>query len=900
MPFDTQLGPRICRRIIALAALLVPRWRRAEWREEWDAEVWYEAEGRARGGRLDLTGTAQLAVRCLGTFSHALHLRVADWSPEMIGQDLRYALRTLRKSPSFTVVAVLSIALGIGANTAIFTLLDAVMLRTLPVVEPERLVFIHSDRGGSTNADYSYPKYAAFRDRSEVFDGLAAQTPISLALASEGPAQQVEGEAVTGNYFSVLGVAAASGRFFDAAEDRGGVGVPVVVLSHRLWLSAFGGDVRALGRTVRLGGQPFTVIGLAPDRFHGLRRGVHADFWIPLSQYRAVTGDDYIAEPRVSWLVLIGRLRRPLTREGAEAALAPFTDGFRADRTFGESERVFLTDARKGALGDVSDMATPLKILMGAVAILLLIACANVANLLLARARVRSREIAVRLSIGATRSRITRQLLTESLLLSVMGAALGLLIAVWGVDLLSQFRPPTGASIAVDAGVDARVLAFTAVIAIATGLLFGLAPALQLRSYDLASRLKDGSAPRVAGRFSMRSVIVTAQLSLSLVLLFGAGLLGRSLRHLANLDVGFAARDALVADIDLTSRQYTAQEGAQFYRELLARLRTVPGVVSATAATTVWPHPYGSRLEDDLELEGYAPASPDELVAFDINRVGPDYFEATETPILLGRAFDARDFEGGAARVAIINQAMARRYWPGQNPVGKQIRPRSLGPGQPQGQRPSPIEIVGVTGDGKYRSLREAPTFVFFSPLPGSSAFAKIIVRTRGEPSVVAADVRRVVAQLDAGVPVYNVRTMRDHVALALSQDRMAALLTSLFGVSALILAAVGLYGVVSYFVAQRTREIAVRIALGARRSDVVGLVVRRVLRLVMVGLVAGVASAFAVARALESVLFGLSPTDPLTFAGATTVLAAVALVASYLPARRAAALDPNAALRGE
>jgi predicted permease len=812
---------------------------------------------------------------------------------EGIIQDLRYAVRMLRRSPVFAAVAVISIAIGIGANTAIFTLLDAVLLRALPVAEPERLAFIQSDRGESINADFSYPNYVTVRDGSEVFDGLAAVSPISLAVAENAAAQQVEGEAVSGNYFSVLGVPAARGRFFTATEDREGAGEPVVVLSHRLWMREFGGDVGALGRTVRLAGHPFTMIGVAPDRFHGLRRGIHADFWIPLSQYRTVTGDDFFARPQVSWLVLVGRLRPGLTRESADAALAPFTDTFRAEGRFGESERVILADASKGQTGDVSDIATPLKILMGAVAILLLIACANVANLLLARSSGRSREIAVRLSVGATRGRLARQLLTESMLLALIGASAGVFVAVWGVDALSRFRPPTGASIAVDARVDARVLAFTASVAIVTGLLFGLAPALQLRRWDLANTLRGGPA-RSPGRFGTRGLIVAAQVALSLVLLFGAGLLGRSLRNLASVELGFATRDALVADIDLTSRQYTPQAGGQFYRELLRRLRATPGVEYATAATTVWPHPYGSSVGDILQLEGYTPASPNELVEYDLNRVGPDYFETTETPIVLGRSFEPRDFESGAARVVVINETMARRYWPEQSPVGRLIR-EPVNPGSPPNP---PIEIIGVAADGKYRSLREEPTFVVYTPLVNLRAFAKLIVRTRGEPVAFASDLRRVIAELDPGVPVYDVRTMREHVGLALSQDRMAALLTSSFGALALLLATIGLYGVVSYFVAQRTREIGVRMALGARRSDVLGMVVRRALGLVSLGLLVGLAGAFAVARALESVLFGLSATDPLTFVVATLVLTAVAILASYLPAQRAARVDPVRALR--
>ncbi|MGH2779910.1 MAG: ABC transporter permease [Thermoleophilaceae bacterium] len=805
-------------------------------------------------------------------------------------QDLRYAVRSLRKTPGFTVVAILTLALGIGANAAIFTVLDRALLRPLPVEEPDRLVVLSTLReGGDRNMNFSYPAYHDYREGSEVFSGLIAFAPRPFTLATDGAAERVEGVMVSGNYFDVLGVEPRHGRAFLTDEGR----APVAVLSHGLWQRRFGADAGVVGRTVTLNDQPFTVVGVAPEGFRGLRRGAAPDLWLPVGmQPLLAQGGDFLSMRNVNWLYLMGRLEPGVTLEQARTSLSLLFQRLDEENPSGELG-IGLASGAQGLTGDLLDYERPLFLLMAMVGIVLLIACTNVANLLLARAARRRKEIAMRLSLGASSARLVRQLLTESLVLAALGGAAGLLLALWAADLLLGFAPATGASLAFEVAPDTRVLGFTVAIVLLTALVFGLVPALQASRLDMIPALENDAASAGEGgrRLGLRGTLVVGQVALSLVLLIGAGLFVRSLRNLQEVDLGFEARNVLLSSLELNGEEYDEARGTAFYEEILQRVEALPGVRSASLATTVTPSPFGSNF-GGATLEGYQPA-PDEEISFDVNRVGPEYFETLEMPILLGRGFEARDREG-APRVAVINEIMAERYWPGGEPIGKRITFGS------DPDDPSAI-IIGVAEAGKYRSVREKEEMIAYMPiLQDYRPWATLLVRTAGDPLAPAAAIRREVRALDPGLSLYDIKTMDEHIAQALSQDRMLSVLTTLFGVLALVLAAVGIYGVMAYITAQRTREVGIRMALGARRGDVLRLLLGHGALLVGLGLAAGVVAALLFGRAVGSLLYGVSASDPATLASVAAILLSVALLASYLPARLATRVDPMVALRHE
>ncbi len=814
-------------------------------------------------------------------------------------QDLRYALRQLRRSPGFAAVAILTLALGIGANTAIFSVLDAALLRPLPVEEPYELVHLRTQRPeGAVNASLSYPLFDAIRDRTRSLSGTLAMAEWTVSLGTEAEALRARGEFVSGGYFDLLGIEPALGRLFRAPETE--AGAPVAVLGHRTWRARFGGDPRVVGATVELNGHPFTVIGVGPRGFPGLVRGQVADFWAPLRAYPLVVTtrfDDAEAafgEPGIFWLNVIGRLAPGASLERARAEMAALDRGLREAGLRSEVEAGRVDPIGTGLGWSVASLETPLALLMVVVGVVLLIACANVAGLFLARAASRRREMAVRRSLGAGPGRLARQLLTESVVVAAAGGTAGLLFAGWLAPVLASYRPPGGDALALSVSLDARVLGFTAAVSLVTALLFGIAPALAASREALVPALKQDAraGPDAERRYGLRHALVAAQVCLSLVLLVGAGLLLQSVRNLRAVDLAFDPANVLLLEADLGARDREPAERRAFQRAALERVRSLPGVESAAWASVVHPNPGGSRVEG-VELED-APGVPDAGAAFDVSVVSTGYFETLRMPLLRGRGFTADD-DRDAPRVAVVNRAMAERYWPGRDPVGRQVY---LGPREdPAGA----VRIVGIAPDTRYRDLREREGHVVYLPLAQSDEpKVTLLARTAGPPSGLAAAVRAEIRALAPGVPLFGARSLEEHLRGAYAAERLAAQLTAAFGLLALTLAAVGLYGTLSFFVARRTREIGIRIALGAEPRDVVGYVLRGAALVVAVGLVLGVLAALLLSPLARGILYQAEPGDPGTILLACATLGAVALLAAWLPARRASRLEPARTLREE
>src|SRR5262245_52579793 len=805
-------------------------------------------------------------------------------------QDLRYGARMLWKRPGFTVVVSLTLALGIGANTAIFGVVDRLLVRLLPVNEPARLVnLIGRDEKGKSDTSFSYPDYKDYRDQNYGFDGLLAYSETAMNLNEGGQPERIMGVLVSGNYFDALGVTPALGRAFLPEEDRTPGAHPVAVVSYGLWRRRFGADPKLVDRVITLNTQSFTVIGVTPAEFHGVRRGASPDVYVPMQMimqaWPARLPDD-LNSRGFSLLTLMGRLKPGVTREQAQTAMSALSSRImQVDPNSWPS--IALGDGSQGDTGDISDLRTPLKLLMATVALVLLIACVNVANLSLARAQTRGREMAVRLQVGASRYRLIRQLLTESLLLSLMGGLLGLFIAVWLTDLLAAYSPPLGGSAPLlDARLDWRVLAFAATLSLMTGLLFGLVPAWRSSKPNLTVALKEESGAAGAGRIRGRGALISAQIALSLVVLVCAGLCVRSLLALQRIDAGFETAKVLVLGLDLSLNGYKEEQGGQFYANLLERASALPGVEAASLARIV---PLtGSGMRITVGIEGYTPTD-DKPINIDMNIVGPRYCATMKLPLVAGREFTAND-NASAPPVAIINEAAARTYWPNQNPLGKRIIIDT-----------QQAEIIGVTGASRYRSLTQA-----FRPamlLPAAQYYfpdLSLHLRSAGDPASLIESARRELRALDPQLPATNIRTLEEQRRNSLYSERVTALLLSAFGALALSLAALGIYGVMAYSVAQRTREFGIRMALGARAGDVLRLMLIQGARLIGAGVALGLAGAFAATRLIRSFLYQVSSTDPMAFVSAALLLAAVALLACYIPARRATKVDPMVALRCE
>ena len=885
----------------------------------------------------------------------------------VVPQDLRYAMRALRKSPAFSLVAVVTLALGIGANTAIFSLADAVLFRPLPGIEdPGRLVSFWRMQPNDQLNSLGFPDYADYRDRSRSFSGLAAHATTAMSF-SDGTPDRIVGNVVTGNYFSVLGVKPERGRLIAPADDTEIGAHPVAVVSYRLWQQKLGSDPSVLGAKVELNGFPFTVIGIAPQGFIGAQGGQPVDVWVPMSMLDQAmprtVGRHFMDERAWGWLRVFGRLQPGVSLEAAKAEISGIARQLQLAYPNTNARR---TVAMVRGLGldpdDQANLTGLLGLLFAGVALLLLIACANVAGLLLVRAAGRQREIAVRLALGATRTRLIRQLVTEGLVLSLAGACLGLLVTPWVLHTVIALTEPSALLRNLAPSLDARVFVFTLIAAIITGIVFALVPALHASKPELTTSLKQG-APGTGRRQSrLQRLLAIGQVAVSFVLLMGAGLLWRSMNKILSSDPGFETSSVLLMSVNLTWQGYSAAQGQSFYRQLLRRLQSLPGVISASLAMTVPPEDFSGRVSifypgEEPRQEVLRGHEMELGLRVDVDTVAPGYFRTLGIPLLRGRDFTGyegefavpRDQDGnvltaddcrlpmedakgrsptGAAGnqandrkneshcrqssidnqqsaimeapgAVIVNHKLAERLWPGENPIGKRISwPSMVGPPRP------PLEVVGVAADSKYRSLvSDTPLLMYVPLLQNYDGRPTIVIRTASAPSGLVGAVRGAIAALDKNLPVFGVKTIEQQMAFSLWQQRMAASLISAFAVLALGLAALGLYGVVAHSVAQRTHEIGIRVALGAARGDVLRLVVGQGMALALIGVSLGLPSAIpllALTRVISDLTYGVRPGDPLTSAAIAALLAGVALAASYFPARRATRVDPVVALRHE
>ncbi len=804
-------------------------------------------------------------------------------------QDLQFGARMLRKSPTFTLAAVLALALGVGANTTVFTWLKSVLLEPLPgVAEGDRLVTLSSGRGDSNGYSTRYRDYLYYRDHSRLFSGLTAYELTQVNLARGGrPAIALAG-LVTTDYFATLGVRPALGRWFRPDEGQGIGAHPVVVLSHPLWRRQFGGDRGVLGRTVSLDRHPYTVIGVAPADFLGSYGGIAQELWAPIAQEpELVAGGDQISNGRYP-VQITGRLRPGVTIAQAQAELdlasRQLAQAF-PDHAGWREIAYPLAQSQKGYTGS---LVPTVEVLMAVVLVVLIISCLNVANLLLARALMRRREITIRLAVGAGRGRLLRQLLTESLLLAALGEAAGVAIAALAARTLPALLPPTGVPLGFNLELDSRVLLFSATLTAAAVMLFGLAPALQAAGADASTALKDESAAVTGGRrhAALRDGLVMAQLGLSLTTLVAAGLVGKSLVQSLARRPAFAPHHLLLTSFDVFLGGYDRGRGSEFYGELVRRVEALPGVRAASLTDYAPLGLSGGGNLSRVEIPGYLP-KPDEEKSFVLDAVGPRYLRTMGIGVAAGRDFEPRDRQG-ALGVVIVNETFARRFFPGGAALGRHCKVAGVD-----------REVVGVMRDYKYRTLADDPEPQLLVPFEQDyRPQMTLVVRTAGEPLGALPALRRTAAALDPGLASFETMTGEQRLGRSLFAQRLATQLLAVLGLLATVLSAVGLFGVMSYFVGERPREIGIRMALGARRGQVLRMVLGRGLRLLLGGVAFGVVAAVAVSRLLQSVLYGVSPLDPLVFAGVAAGLAAVALLACYLPARRAAWMDPFAALR--
>ncbi|MBA3257660.1 MAG: ABC transporter permease [Pyrinomonadaceae bacterium] len=811
-------------------------------------------------------------------------------------KDIRYAIRSLAKRPGFAVIAVITLALGIGANTAIFSLVNTVLLRPLPVPQPEQIVSVALRGKSDSILAFSYPNYKDFRDRNQVLSGLLAYRFVPMSLSRDGANERIWGYEVSGNYFDMLGVQAIKGRTFLPEEDRTRLSHPVVVVSHGAWQRRFAGDPDLVGKEIRLNNHPFKIIGIAPEGFNGTEVVYTPEIWVPISMFEWIEpGAGWIDNRNAGNLFAIGRLKSGVGVDEADASLNLLAQQLAKEYPdTNEGQMVQLTPPGFIIPDLRGSVVSFTWILMAAVGLVLLITCINLAGLLLARASDRRKEIAIRLALGAGRRRLIRQLLTESILLSLVGGVAGFWLSLWIINLLLAFRPPIDFPLTLDVSVDWRVMLFSLGISLVAGAVFGLAPALQSTRPVLTSALKDTTAQAGYSSSRLRSGLVVAQLALSLMILIGAGLMVRALQQLRTMSPGFDPSNALTVSFDLGLQGYDEVKGQQFYRQVVDRVESLPGVSSAALTTNI---PLGLNYSsNNVYVEGQPLERGTNLPVAMVASVGPRYFETMSTALLHGREFTDQDLET-TEKVAIVNETFVRRLIPEGHTVETAVG-RRFSFNNSQGPF---VRIVGVARDGKYFNISEEPRSFIWSPLSQSyNNSASLVVRTTGDSQAALAAVRNAVRALDLNLPLYDVKTLTEHMRLALFPGRVAATVLGAFGLVALILSAIGIYGVTSYAVAQRTREIGIRMALGARLRDVLMLVVGNGVKLMAIGVGIGLAGAFLLTRALTSLLNGISPTDPVTFIFVSVLLVTVALLATYIPARRATKVDPLVALRYE
>jgi putative ABC transport system permease protein len=799
-----------------------------------------------------------------------------------MGKDIRFAIRVLRKSPGFTIMAVVALALGIGANTAIFSVVNSVMLARLPYENPEKLVMIweQSPRTGKTNV-VNPLNFIDWKDRNQSFDRVSAQIAFPLSLSGDGEPEQVDAMRVSAGFFEILGIKPMAGRWFTADEDIPGKD-NVVILSEGLWRRRYGADPGMVGRQIHVNGRATTVVGIMPADFRFPM--TKAEFWIPLGIDRknANTGGRFLST--------LARLRPGATLASAQADMNVISRQLQQERPdFNSKWGITVVSLREQVVGDVR---RPLYVLLGAVGLVLLIACANVANLMLMRAAGRGREIAIRTALGAGGFRIARQLLVESMLLSLIGGAFGLLVGVWSISLLTAALPDTISYVNLKAiRIDSVVFVFTLAISFATGILFGLAPALNAARTDVHAALKAGGRGVASGRSFTRSALVVAEVALSMVLLVGAGLLIRSFARLSKVDPGFDAPQVLTMQLATGGLYSNDQKFTDFNVQMLERVRAIPGVEAAGTSHFL---PLGRIIPGTgfWRADQPPPAHGEEPVT-EVLVVMPGYFAAMNIPILRGRVFDDRDRAPEQPHLVVINQTLARQFYPNENPVGKRLTV--------QWGSDVPYEIAGVVGDVRQKALDTDPKpGVFISNLQEPSGPSNLVARAHGDPKRLAQTIVREIHLLNPDLPISGIRTMDEYVSSSVASPRFNTILLGAFAALALVLAAVGIFGVISYSVAQRTQELGIRRALGADSWSMMRLVLAQGLSLAGIGLAVGLVGAFALTRLLESLLFGVAATDPITFLFVAMIVVAVALLASYLPARRAGAVDPMVALRYE
>ncbi len=809
---------------------------------------------------------------------------------QTLWQDLRYGFHRLWKSPGFTLVSLLALALGIGANTFIFSVVNALLLRPLPFPNSDRITSIlaKDPDTGTLYSSYSLPNFEDIRDRNQVFEHVAALNITTEFLRSGDGPERLRGANVSAELFPLLGVKPLIGRTFSSEEERSGSG-SFIVISHDLWQRRFNSDPKIINQSLLIGSQPTIVLGVMPEGFKFPVGARQVDFWMPLISSippaaRAARGAVYLG--------LFARLKPDVTLAQAQAEMNLIANDLVTQYPEANTGLNIVPVSTHERL--VGKIRPALLVLLGAVALVLLIACANVANLLLARASVRQKEIAIRTAIGATRWRLVRQLLTESLLLSILGAAAGVLLAFWATELLISSNPANLPRVA-EIGMDKYVLLFTIGLTTLTGFFFGLAPALQASRTDLNESLKDGMRESSGGvkRNRTRSALVISEIALSMILLVGATLLFQSLRRILAVSPGFEPNNVLAADVSVSSAKYPQPaQRAAFYHEALERIAALPGVESAGI---VYPLPLGGNFESyTFDIAGQPPFPPGQQPSADRRIISSDYLRAMSTPLRKGRAFGAQDQATGPA-VMIVNDTFARRFFPGEEVIGKRIIPG-------EGRQPVTREIVGVVGDVRHEALDVGPTPEYYIPYEQASVDDMTVVAktTGGNPTSIAAPLRDVIRVMDKEQPVYNIRPMTQLLTESLAQRRFNLVLLGGFALLALVLAGIGIYGVMSYSVAQRTREIGVRIALGAQSGDVLKMVLSHALGLTAIGLALGLVGAFALTRFLVTLLFEVRPTDLTTFAIVSIVLGAVAIAACLVPARRATKVDPLVALRYE